>query len=139
MSHLYASAVGTTVMQIKEIPPRPAAVDGALILHGLRDGVDSDTVRSVLSDFGEVVEVDLQSEPPRVRFASHEAALAVTDSVCATETLCAGVSTVYNEHPYDSRGWARAERSKRGGGGTRGDAQPRLSIGLRLVMMAVLL
>ena len=38
MADVYASAVGTTVLQIKEIPPRPAEFDGALCLFGLEDG-----------------------------------------------------------------------------------------------------
>ena len=34
MADVYASAVGTTVLQIKEIPPRPKEYDGALCLFG---------------------------------------------------------------------------------------------------------
>ena len=35
MGDLYASAIGTTVLQIKEIPDRPAEYDGALALFGV--------------------------------------------------------------------------------------------------------
>ena len=34
MAHLYASATGTTVVRHKALPPRPAALDGELVLLG---------------------------------------------------------------------------------------------------------
>ena len=36
MADLFASAVGTTVLQIREVPPRPKEFDGALCLFNLR-------------------------------------------------------------------------------------------------------
>ena len=36
MGDAYASAIGTTVLQLKEIPPRPSHFDGALCLFDLK-------------------------------------------------------------------------------------------------------
>ena len=53
MGDLYASAIGTTVLQIKEIPPRPKEFDGALCLFGLAaDGVNEAVIRSAFCSFG---------------------------------------------------------------------------------------
>ena len=38
MGDLYASAIGTTVLQLKEIPPRPAEFDGVVCLFDLQAG-----------------------------------------------------------------------------------------------------
>ena len=39
-----------------------------------------------------------------VRFRTHEKALAFRGS-SSYEALCEGIDTVYNERPYDERGW----------------------------------
>ena len=39
MGDLYASAIGTTTLQLKEIPRRPPELDGTLCLFGIQDGV----------------------------------------------------------------------------------------------------
>lgn len=84
MSDLYASALGTTVLQHREVPPRPAALDGVLFLSDtsawmLRDDsrgrdmtntlrapceidassytVNEAAIRAALSRFGPIVEV----------------------------------------------------------------------------------
>ena len=36
MGDVYASAIGTTVMQLKETPQRPVEFDGALVLFGVK-------------------------------------------------------------------------------------------------------
>ena len=41
MGDLYASAIGTTVLQLKEIPPRPSSFDGALCMFGLAKDSES--------------------------------------------------------------------------------------------------
>ena len=38
MGDLYASAIGTTVLQLKEGPQRPEKFDGALVLFGVQVG-----------------------------------------------------------------------------------------------------
>ena len=40
MGDIYASAVGTTVLQLKEIPTRPKDFEGALYIGELLEGVD---------------------------------------------------------------------------------------------------
>ena len=66
MADVYASAVGTTVLQIKEIPPRPNEFDGALCLFDPKAGVDEAAVRLALSRFGEIKSVDLTVSAPVV-------------------------------------------------------------------------
>ena len=57
MGDLYASAVGTTVLQLKEIPPRPKEYDGALCLAGVAD-VDEKVIRANLERFGKIEKVE---------------------------------------------------------------------------------
>ena len=77
MADVYASAVGTTVLQVKEIPPRPKEFDGALCLFGLEDGKDAAAIRAAFGHSGdESVDVELRSGMAVVRFATHDAALA---------------------------------------------------------------
>ena len=103
---VYASAVGTTVLQLKEIPPRPEEFDGALCLFGVADPTE-EKIRSALSCYGEIRACELTG-PSRdhgaivVRFTTHEAALAAR-SGGPIEGLCKGVDTLYNERSYDGR------------------------------------
>jgi hypothetical protein len=73
MGDLYASAVGTTVLQHKEIPQRPAEYDGVLRLGGMR--CDEAAVRKALGVFGEIVrcEVHAGGDGALVYFATHGA------------------------------------------------------------------
>ena len=130
MGDLYASAIGTTVLQLKEIPPRPEEYDGALCLFGLAENVDASAVRAALGSHGEITSCELNQNPPLVRFATHEAALAVRRRAAAAvarfhaaataveqdsdagvrkamkEALglaCDGADTLYNERSYDGR------------------------------------
>ena len=104
MADVYASAVGTTVLQLKEIPPRPKDHDGALCLFGLYDGVYEPAIRAALGDFGDIETVEF---PPAsgmaiVRFASHAAALAAKQAPLP-EGLCETLDFLYNERSYDGR------------------------------------
>ena len=81
---MYASAVGTTVLQIKEIPPRPKEMDGILCLFRVAEGVDETAVRTALahlpSHVGEIVKVTRvvgREEDITVQFTSHQAVLHV--------------------------------------------------------------
>ena len=115
MGDLYASAIGTTVLQIKEIGPCPPEYHGALCLFLLRDeggvrDVDEATLRAKLKRHGRITRVELTG-PLRdhhgaviVRFATHEAALAAKRAGVIAG-VCAGVDTLYNERPYNDRGW----------------------------------
>jgi hypothetical protein len=120
MADVYASAVGTTVLQIKEIPLRPTEYDGMLALFGLVED-DEAVVRTALERFGPIASCELASMPPLVVFASHEAAREVrrkaeaaaarcvtAEDTCAAITAaiglhCEGVDTWFNERSYDGR------------------------------------
>ena len=110
MADVYASAVGTTVLQIKEIPPRPAEFDGALCLFDLREGVNEKAIRAALDRFGTIKSCELGSRTPTiVRFSEHAAAMAAKDAATMGDhdlsTICGGIDTLYNERPYEDRGW----------------------------------
>jgi hypothetical protein len=105
MNQLYASILATTVLQIEEIPPRPAEFDGVVCLFQLSANVDEDKVRAVLKRFGTIKSCDLSHSPPIVRFASHLSAVFVSLHSGAWPGLCEGLDTLYNETPYFSRGW----------------------------------
>ena len=76
MGDLYASAVGTTVMQMKEIPMRPTEHDGALCLFGVLEGVEAAKILAALERFGAIEGIDVSASPVIVRFSTHEAARA---------------------------------------------------------------
>lgn len=108
MADLYASAVGTTVFQLKEIPPRPPAFDGALCLFGLEDAADMTTIRAAFEPFGVVgaVAIGAMQGAPQgtavVRFTTHAGALAAKKAG-APEGVCSGIDFLYNERSYDGR------------------------------------
>jgi predicted DNA-binding ribbon-helix-helix protein len=104
MNQLYASILATTVLQIDEIPPRPAEFDGVVCLFKLSANVDEDMVRAALIGFGTIESCDLSHRPPIVRFASHLSAVKAKDAG-VWPGLCEGLDTLYNETPYFSRGW----------------------------------
>jgi hypothetical protein len=104
MNQLYASILATTVLQIEEIPPRPAEFDGVVCLFKLSANVDENKVRAALKRFGTVKSCDLSRSPPIVRFASHLSAVKAKEAG-AWPGLCEGLDTLYNETPYFSRGW----------------------------------
>ena len=113
MNQLYASAVGTTVLQLKEIPPTPEEYLGALCLFGVADTISEVTVKKAFNRFGKIVSCELDG-PLRtsqnavvVRFASHTEALAAKAGG-AVVGVCAGADTLYNEHPYERRGWVES-------------------------------
>jgi hypothetical protein len=104
MNQLYASILATTVLQIEEIPPRPAEFDGVVCLFKLSANVDEKMVRAALVGFGTIESCDLKRNPAIVRFASHASAVAAKNAD-AWPGLCEGLDTLYNETPYFSRGW----------------------------------
>ena len=101
MGDLYASAVGTMVLQIKEIPPRPTENDGRLCLFDLAEGVDAAKINAALATFGTIESCNVGS-PTVVRFASHASALAAKRAA-PIAGVCAGADTLYNERSYDGR------------------------------------
>ena len=102
MGDLYASAVGTTVLILKEIPPRPKEFDGALALFGeMKDGVDEAAVRTALARYGDIQSCSLKHSPPVVYFVEHASAVKAASSVGAASILsdcpCAGLFPA--DHP----------------------------------------
>ena len=103
-----ASAIGTTVLQLKEIPMRPAEFDGALCLFDLSKGCTEEaSVRAALSGFGTIVSCELGALGPAtaiVRFSTHAAAVSVKRAAAELKHLCGAADTLYNERSYDGRG-----------------------------------
>eukprot|EP00900_Chrysochromulina_parva_P008840 jgi/Chrpa1/17958/Chrysochromulina_OHIO_Genome00025903-RA len=110
MNQLYASILATTVLQIEEIPPRPAEFDGVVCLFVLSSNADESVVRAALIRFGTIESCDLSRSPAIVRFASHASAVSAKEAG-APPGLCEGLDTLYNETPYFSRGWCCCEDS----------------------------
>ena len=106
MGDLYASAIGTRMLQLKEIPPRPTEYDGALCLFDLVEGTDEKRIRAALKRYGKIesVKIDAAAFPPAiVRFATHEQARAAKRAAKRLKSVAGGVDTQYNERSYDGR------------------------------------
>ena len=99
MGDNYASAIGTTVMQLKETPLRPMEFDGALVLFGVKVGESE--VMAALSKFGTINSCEVGAMTI-VRFATHVAALAAKREG-PVPGLCDGIDTLFNERSYDGR------------------------------------
>ena len=110
MGDLYASAIGTTVLQIKEIPERPDEFHGALCLFDLKKDVDESQIKKALEVFGTIQDkgIEIGGWPSAVvRFSTHEAAVAAKRAALDGNekllSICAGADTLYNERSYDGR------------------------------------
>ena len=79
---MYASAVGTTVLQLAEIPPRPAFLDGALAIFGAKEGLDEAQIRNALEQRGASIKgFERRHFPPWVVwFETHEQALVALEA-----------------------------------------------------------
>jgi len=115
------------VLRIKEIPPRPAELDGCVHVGGLAAGWDEAALRDGFARFGRVVEVERvltrEARPDAaeeieavLRFGSRaEAEAAMAGQQSALQGLGGGAWACfeYNERPYDGaddgRGWCRFE------------------------------
>ena len=76
INEVYASAISTLVLQLKEIPPRPAEYDGWVCLFGLATGTTEQAIRAAFERFGDVKSLSLEPDGARVCFYTHEAARA---------------------------------------------------------------
>jgi hypothetical protein len=100
MADAYASAVGTTVLQITEIPQRPEAFDGALFL--LNPKVDEEDIRRAFERFGKILYCTFETYMVTLKFSSHDDALEVRRAGDWLE-LCESLDTLYNDRSYDGR------------------------------------
>ena len=100
-----ASAIGTTVLQIKEIPARPSEFDGKICLFDLAEGVGKPEICERLRAFGDIVSYEEGAgyTPAILRFKTHEAALTAKHAASELKSLCGGVDALYNERSYDGR------------------------------------
>ena len=129
MGALYASPVGTSVLELRTVPPRPAEFQGCVTVYsaaagggsgdggsssgggggGLRgDDASTAALGAVMSDFGEVLELEIEPEgrpeEASVRFATHaQAERAVAKAKERDPSLVAVLS--YSGRPYAERGW----------------------------------
>ena len=111
MGDLYASAIGTAVLQLKEIPECPPGYKSALFVGDLLADVDEAKLKDALGAFGSLVEggCTLHSLGTTryaiVKFAEH------TDAMKAEKADAMGLglghffTLRYNERRYDERGW----------------------------------
>ena len=103
------------MLQIKDIPPRPAEYDGLLWLGGVRSYTDESMIKEALQRFGEI-ECCMPPEQSislyRVKFKSHAAAEMAALKAPKEEGLYDDASVAYKSVPYDElnsggdgRGW----------------------------------
>ena len=116
MGDLYASAIGTTVLQLKEIPPCPPAYVGALYVGMLDPGIDKAQLQTMMSAFGPIAEGGCSLLPKYlnkgelvsngiVRFQSHLNAKQAVKADASQFGPKAFFTLHYNELNYDHRGW----------------------------------
>ena len=104
MGDVYASALGTTVMRHRAVPPRPAALDGeavVLVAEGGRfDAADDEAeLRRALGGAIESARLVEGQHEWRVRFASHAALEALEAGAAPAEGIVA-VFAAYNGREY---------------------------------------
>ena len=130
-----ASAIGTTVLRIKEIPPRPAELDGCVHVGGLPDaGWDGAALCARFERWGPATAEHVTGGSARLRFGSHAAAEA---AVRGHKAVLGGLGDsvfaclAYNETPYDDegkgRGWCRLESAVSSEGISRAAFMPELA------------
>jgi hypothetical protein len=100
-----ASAIGTTVLQIQEIPSRPPKLNGAVCIFNLAEGMSESEVRERLERFGKIesYENGAGKTPSIVHFDTHQAAIAAVSSQSDFTVFCSGVGIQYNERSYNGR------------------------------------
>jgi hypothetical protein len=98
MNRCYASICGTAVVQLKDVPPRPAEYDGRVTIFDLCPSfADEEMVRADLGRFGDVVEAAVEGGVATARFASHEEAERCVAALCDESR---GACCVYNATHY---------------------------------------
>ena len=103
------------MLQIKEIPPRPAEYDGLLCLGGVPTGTTAAKITELLQQFGEIehcTPTEQSITVYRVKFRAHAAAEKAADEAPKMKGLCDYAFLAYKSVPYDDldsggkgRGW----------------------------------
>jgi len=113
---LYASALGTTVIQLKAIPPLPASEAGKVRLCALPVDMEREWAGKIVAGkyarFGKIESVEMVPELSEavIKFESKEAAAkALKFSTKALGLRGAWLCYEYNERAYDARGWCILE------------------------------
>ena len=113
-----ASAIGTCVLQLKEIPPRPKELDGAISLWNVKDDLVEADIRLALDEFGVIVRCEIGNRRPVVvQFERHESAVAAKAAAPRLGRVCAAIDTLYNERSYDGGSGGAEGREGDGGRG----------------------
>ena len=90
MGKLYASVTGTTVVQIKSVPARPAEMEGRLSIRKLAEDVEQEQLQAALSAHGDVRWCKLQrgaTGSAEVQYATHAEAVAAMQAQTAAARL----------------------------------------------------
>ena len=106
MGDLYASAVATTVLQLKEIPERPREMDGSIYVHEPKG--DERALREFFDPYGEIELCELRGEGAAiVRFCDRADALKVLQQAhgMVSDLPCTWLALEYYDRAYDNRGW----------------------------------
>ena len=96
------------MLQIKELPPRPAEFDGLLCLGDVPAGMDEAALKAHLKRFGQVQHCEAPEgaiKQHQVKFADHEAAQRAAAAAPALG-VCKYAFVAYRDYDsYDERGW----------------------------------
>ena len=103
------------MLQIKDIPHRPAEYDGLLCLGGIQEGADEKMITEALQRFGEIercMPPDQLTSLWQVKFKDHSAAEEATNKAPKVDGLYDYAFPAYKSVPYDDidsggegRGW----------------------------------
>ncbi len=103
------------MLQIKDIPHRPAEYDGLLCLGGIQKGTAEKTITAALQRFGEIEDCmrpDQSISQYRVKFKDHLVAEEATNKAPKVDGLYKYAFPAYKSVPYDDidsggegRGW----------------------------------
>lgn len=115
MANLYASAIGTAVLQLKRIPPCPKEAVGAIRVCRIPSGFATKTaLTKAFASVGEVTDVVVRgADEATVVYRTKESAAKAlwynrrTLGLSEDVYLC----SEYNDRAYDNRGWCAFENS----------------------------
>ena len=107
MGDLYASAIGTTVLQLKDIPPCPLEFKGALYVGMVAVGVDEAKLKDVLSVLGPLAEGGCSLHAQlELRREGGAAQLAGTPQGANSSCVACGKTLSAHESEWVARGYA---------------------------------